>query len=270
MKILVAAHKPYDNTKYPSCYYPIKVGNFNNDVEYKFLNDNTHDNISNKNSTYCELTALYWGWKNLSCDISGLCHYRRYFVKTINSFSSNLKQILDEKDILKILKKKKIIIPKLEYRNVNQPKLYRDKDKSKQDYYLVKTEEILNDLSKDYLPAWFRFAYNYKVAWGNMFILKKEYYDKYCSWLFPILFKLEELCIKDNKVTPRIFGFVSEILLCTWVYTNFSKKEIKQLPVINTEDKEKHHFIKVILRRIGLYNIIKYFSYKYRYKKSNY
>ena len=42
------------------------------------LMDNTGENISEKNSMYCELTAQYWAWKNLNADYYGFFHYRRY------------------------------------------------------------------------------------------------------------------------------------------------------------------------------------------------
>lgn len=45
--------------------------------------DNTGDNISFKNKSYCELTTQYWAWKNVEAEYYGFCHYRRYF-----SFSS--------------------------------------------------------------------------------------------------------------------------------------------------------------------------------------
>ena len=42
---------------------PIQVGNDSDipGIEYR---DNIGNNISEKNSTYCELTAQYWAWKN--------------------------------------------------------------------------------------------------------------------------------------------------------------------------------------------------------------
>ena len=43
------------------------------------LHDDEGDNISNKNKTYCELTAQYWAWKNMEADYYGFFHYRRYF-----------------------------------------------------------------------------------------------------------------------------------------------------------------------------------------------
>ena len=47
------------------------------------IGDNTGDNISKLNSHYCELTAMYWAWKNMdklnNPDYIGFMHYRRLF-----------------------------------------------------------------------------------------------------------------------------------------------------------------------------------------------
>ena len=46
-----------------------------------YVGDDTGDNISYKNPFYCELTGMYWLWKNYKCDIIGICHYRRFFLE---------------------------------------------------------------------------------------------------------------------------------------------------------------------------------------------
>ena len=60
--------------------------------------------------------------------------------------------------------------------------------------------------------------------------MKKEVFDKYCAWLFDILFKLKEKVdvTKYDSFHARFFGRVSELLLDVWINTNNIKyKEVK-------------------------------------------
>ena len=83
MKMYVITHKeisflPKDRTL-------IGVGNKKiNDVT---IYDNVDDNIAVKNSSFCELTALYWIYRNDDSEIVSFEHYRRFFIK----YSSMLK-----------------------------------------------------------------------------------------------------------------------------------------------------------------------------------
>ena len=75
--VVVAAHKPYAMPDDP-LYLPLHVGAEGKE-SFGFTGDNTGENISAKNPTFCELTGLYWAWKNLDADYVGLAHYRRHF-----------------------------------------------------------------------------------------------------------------------------------------------------------------------------------------------
>ena len=81
IKILVACHKADSAIRQDDIYMPIQVGKaLHPELDLGFQGDDTGDNISEKNGSYCELTAIYWAWKNLKdVDYIGLAHYRRYF-----------------------------------------------------------------------------------------------------------------------------------------------------------------------------------------------
>ena len=80
MTVYVITHKPFDYAKeLPSGYVPMMVGANKNSNPLNYLADNTQDNISDKNPEYCELTGLYWMWKNSKAKNIGLTHYRRFF-----------------------------------------------------------------------------------------------------------------------------------------------------------------------------------------------
>ena len=73
-------------------YLPIHVGRVEK-ADLGYLGDDTGDNISAKNANYCELTGLYWAWKNLKCDYIGLCHYRRYFAHAVSGSDMEKKKL---------------------------------------------------------------------------------------------------------------------------------------------------------------------------------
>ena len=77
IRMIVATHKPYWMPEDP-VYLPVQVGAAGRE-SLGFQRDDEGENISAKNPNYCELTGLYWAWKNLDADYIGLVHYRRYF-----------------------------------------------------------------------------------------------------------------------------------------------------------------------------------------------
>ena len=64
-KIIVCYHKESDVFA-NDCLHPLHVGKAQHlDVLKDMTGDNTGENISHKNSSYCELTGMYWLWKNV-------------------------------------------------------------------------------------------------------------------------------------------------------------------------------------------------------------
>ena len=111
MRLFVVTHK-ITKVKNSGIYTPIFVGkakNPNLTLPKGYLMDNKKDNISYKNNSYCELTAIYWIWKNITEDIVGICHYRRYFAR--RKYINTLGSCITEKEIRKILKQYDVILP---------------------------------------------------------------------------------------------------------------------------------------------------------------
>ena len=219
--ILVCCHKQdYYATKYP--FLPIQVGKAVSTVDLGIQGDDTGDNISWKNKNYCELTALYWAWKNLKeVDIVGLCHYRRYFALKNEMFNTGVQKyvlgqpdiICDEKRIVDDLDKYDIILPNKTYVK-NTVGEYYAINHSRQDFDVL--EEVVKEFYSEYEYAFHHVMYSSNsYSPCNMMICRKELFDEYCEWLFGVLGKVEER-VHIQHYTPyqaRIFGFMSERLL---------------------------------------------------------
>ena len=76
--MFICAHKPFTPPE-GDMYVPLQVGSALGE-DLGMTRDDSGDNISTRNKSFCELTGIYWIWKNVTCDIAGICHYRRYFV----------------------------------------------------------------------------------------------------------------------------------------------------------------------------------------------
>lgn len=263
IRIYVATHKKYEVIT-GSEYCPIQVGAFGSNDELGYLKDNIGENISEQNSQYCELTAQYWAWKNdHESEISGLCHYRRYFVRDYCSENSFVEDILKRDDIEKILREFEIILPRMEYKVKENAILYKGKKEKKSHKTLLVMQEIIKEKYPEYLLSFENYAYGYKMSFGNMFIAKKEIFDAYSKWLFEFL-RVYEAKIREKKMNfpPRLLGFVAEILLNIW--TDVNLKKVKYLFVFNTETnhKGKMYKIKRFLIKVHLFSYIEDLYYK--------
>ena len=94
IKLIVALHKEF-KTPDNSIYVPLELGAATRENHFLELRDDSGDNISARNPNYCELTGLYWAYKNLTdYDIIGLVHYRRYFMKSDFCFRKKLENVI--------------------------------------------------------------------------------------------------------------------------------------------------------------------------------
>ena len=230
IKILVATHKPYWMPE-DEIYLPIQVGSVISKNDLGYCRDDSGDNISAKNKNYCELTGLYWAWKNLDADYIGLAHYRRHF--TVRRGTDKKALPITGTELEKLLKDNDVILPRK--RNYYIETSYSHYAHAHHIADLDTTEQILKEKYPEYLEAYKRVMNSKKGHRFNMFIMKKSLFDEYCKWLFDILFELEKrLDISDyNTNDARVFGFVAERILDVWIQTN--QVEYREIPYVFME-----------------------------------
>ena len=235
VKIIVAAHKKYQMPE-DDLYLPLHVGAEGKD-DIGYIKDNTGENISLKNPFFCELTGVYWAWKNLDADYIGLVHYRRYLTvaKQIpKTEDEKFKKVLNKEDVNKLLEDTDIILPKK--RKYYIETIYNHYKHTMYVEPLDITGEIIKEKYPEYYPEFEKLKKKTSMHAFNMFIMKKDLLDKYCTWLFDILFELEKRVdnSKYDSFHARFYGRISERLLDVWLETNkLSYKEVKLMDMQN-------------------------------------
>ncbi|MCQ2960131.1 MAG: DUF4422 domain-containing protein [Bacteroidales bacterium] len=223
-KILVCAHKQCEIPK-TDYLMPLHVGKALTEKELGFVGDNSGDNISIKNRNYCELTGLYWGWKNLDVDYLGLCHYRRYF----DFKGKNPKEFLGNYDI---------ILPKLNVLTMRASDQLMHLT-TRDDFYIMLM--ALLKLYPEYKDTVLKYLFNSnKCSLFNMLFCKKEIYDDYCKWLFSIFEEMEKwVKLSSYSRLARLYGFLSEYLLL--IYCKHNNLRIKYASVCSPNEKMELH-----------------------------
>lgn len=182
------------------------------------VKDSTGDSIAEKNPNYCELTALYWIWKNdpsAPDDYISFEHYRRYFSK-----KGTFKAIPVTKEELEPILEKKDGVVSIYY---TFKKSIRE---VYQNHHYVSDLDVCLDVIKekypDYVEDFNTFMKGKKAVMLNMFILQKKYVDQYCAWVFDVLGEVERrIDISDrDDYQKRVYGFLSERLFNVWLNHN--------------------------------------------------
>lgn len=233
-KVIIATHKKYKMPK-DSLYLPLHVGKEGkNDLRY--IGDNTGDNISYKNSSYCELTGLYWAWKNLDVDYLGLAHYRRHFTvknKRQQRKGGLMQSVLTKKEVIPLLKKYPILVPKK--RKYYIETLYSHYEHTHYKEHLDVTRDIIAEMYPEYLADFDKVMKQTGGYMFNMYIMRKDLSDAYCEWLFSILFELEKR-LEDREYSffqGRFYGRVSEIIFNVWLI--HQNQPYYEIPYIHME-----------------------------------
>jgi len=205
--------KTTEINQYEQWIYPIQVGSALSGRKKGDLFDDSGDTISQYNGLFAEMTGAYWIWKNESLsEYKGLCHYRRHFI------------ILEEEILALKNNHIDVILPTPRYipggikemflaETPVKKKVFENMFCAVSELYVNEREELEN-----YLNSCFYYP-------NNMVIAKKNIYDSYCSWIFPVLFCMREMDVERGygHEDDRHIAYAAELLTSYYFVRNKDK-----------------------------------------------
>ncbi len=158
------------------------------------VKDNTGENISEKNRMYCEMSAVYWVWKNARHDWVGIEHYRRHLL-------IKPEMLADDVDVI-------LPLPYICYPNeAAQFRRFISED------VLNALLKALQDLHPDQYEEYHKILYGKYQYTYNMQCSRWEVFDAYCKWFFEITEYMETMADKVPEIrTTRALSYVAEVL----------------------------------------------------------
>ncbi|MBP3657257.1 MAG: DUF4422 domain-containing protein [Clostridia bacterium] len=233
MKVIIATHKRYDMPQ-DGVYLPVQAGALGK-APLPYQSDAQGEHISGRNDLYCELTALYWAWKNLPAGALGLAHYRRYFgtKRPCAPWAKPRARIAGGEELAALLERTPVILPRRRDYVIENRKNQYIRAHGREGYDALR--ETIAERAPAYLPAFDASMRRTAGHCFNMFIMRRDLADAYCTWMFDILFAAEERMRRDcpQAVTPRLMGFLSERLMDCYIETN--GYAYAELPVVHME-----------------------------------
>lgn len=229
VKLMVACHKKCDVPADPM-YLPVFVGAAGKE-DIGFQRDDSGDNMSAKNPLYCELTGLYWCWKNLDCDYLGLVHYRRYFVfrkKLFRQKNNDLDSVLTSREAEELTSRYDLILPKKRYYFIET--IYSHYAHTFDGRQFDVAQEVLDEMFPEYGQAFRTFMKQRSGYIFNMFIMPKKLCDEYCEWLFQVTEEIEKRYDTTgmSDFEKRYIGRVSERLFNAWIMVQISQNRLRK------------------------------------------
>ena len=243
IKVVVATHKVYTMPA-DKMYIPVHAGAaLTSPLPYQ--GDDTGDNISRKNKTYCELTCLYWAWKNIDADYIGLVHYRRHFKG--KTCAGKWDSILSETKAEQLLENVDVILPAKRYYLIET--IFSHYAHSHYAKDLEVTEQVLRERYPEYIPAYDKVMNSRGAHMFNMMIMKRDVLNEYCTWLFDILAEIERrLDISEySDFDKRVFGRISELLLNVWML--HTGRDFAAVKVMHMEGENLSSKCRKLIRR---------------------
>lgn len=246
IKLFVCCHRPDQRVPDHPLLVPVQVGAALAEKRFEgYSQDDSGENISERNRRYCELTALYWAWKNESPDFVGLFHYRRYLYPNqcekrpyIVKREPTLRCLEDMgfSHMAEIIGNYDVILPRRENMYVTVREHYatapfhHEKD-------LLLVEGIIRAHYPAYVPAMEAYLSGTELYFGNILIMKRELLDDYCRWLFDILERFDQAADLTGYSLQelRVDGYLAERLLGIYVCAQESRLKRLELPRVHFE-----------------------------------
>lgn len=239
--IYVIAHTAFDTSLLDPVQYQVLHVGASECSDPAWLRDNTGDQISDRNNSYCELTGLYWIWRNIQespQEVTGLVHYRRYFTtreeNKVYQRSGVMPTLLSAEVIGATVASGRMILPVPATTVTN---VYRTYARMHYAADLDVTRECIHECTPQYDKDFLHVMHAHHASYGNMFLSDRKTLDAYCEWLFPILFAVEERLgeqHRDSTYQKRVMGFLGERLLNVWV--RYNEIPVSYYPVFNTQE----------------------------------
>ena len=284
VKILVGYHKPAVLLK-SDVLVPIHLGRAlateaskdgqMSQEDYQWMLDNmigddTGDNISHLNRELCELTGIYWAWKNYdklgNPDYIGFMHYRRHF-----NFKANQHEYLEknywyssyitdkyledaginDQNIKKLLKKYDAIFPcpiKHGFSVITEFYNLATALDLNHDYFnqFIEMSKKNNPCMKLTIEKYLSNKYEIPC---NMFIMKRDMFFDYAKMLFSSVFPLhKKIDYSTMSINgKRILAYASEKFLASYVTLLKESKmyNIGVLPISKTKDEAKSNILEL-------------------------
>lgn len=178
----------------------LQAGAALSDISIAKLKDNVGEHISDRNKQFCELTGLYWIWKNSDEDIVGLEHNRRHFL-----LPDDWQKRMETNGI-------DVLLPTPLYVHPSLAGNYRARHIASDLDYVY--SYVSNNCPKDG-KALKDFLENTPIySPCNMLIAKRNVLEEFCDWLFPIIFAAAEHGgMREDIYQNRYPGFLAERLM---------------------------------------------------------
>lgn len=197
------------------------------------LHDDEGENISALNPRFNDAATIYWAWKNFDNDYYGFYQYRRFL-----SFNADVLQkhqyeypydtndeqafadmcLLDAEAMRDFIERYDVITCNYLQYDKDYYSLYQQfcevPYEHEKDLNLL--IEIVQQKYPEYMPALRKYLFeDGKGYFANVFIMRKEYFQRLCEWMFDILFEFDRrMDYTDYTFAERrVPGYCSERLI---------------------------------------------------------